>query len=183
MLDHKKILADADPVFILFLGACPAVACSGSIKAALGIGVAVLLVMLLSAVVMALIGPLTEKALIAAAVLVTAFFASAVHMLMNAYLPGVFNMLGVYLAVIAVDLMVFSVAGRQEKIGKAAKNALFAGLGFTAAVVILAGARVLLGGLIPGFAIPIVNKVQGGLVLFAIELAVINAVRQGKKEA
>ena len=38
MVDYKKILTETNPVFVLFLGATPAVALSTDIKAALGVG-------------------------------------------------------------------------------------------------------------------------------------------------
>lgn len=183
MVDYKKILTETNPVFVLFLGATPAVALSGSIKAALGIGVAALVVMLLSSVVMGLVGKnLTEKAHIAATVLVSAFFVSVVQMLMGAFLPKISATMGIYLAVLATNLMVFGTAGREAATGELVKAAVKNGLVFLAAVLVLAGVRVLFGsGMLFGFKINAFNSVYGGLILFAIELAVINAVF-GKKE-
>ena len=183
MVDYKKLLTETDPVFVLFLGATPAVALSGSIKSALGIGAAALVIMLLTSVVMGLIGKgLTEKGRLAATVLVTAFFVSAAQMLMGAYLPGTASMMGIYLAVLAADLMVFSSASCFVSVGALAKGALRNGLIFLVAVVVLAGVRVLFGsGMLFGFKIAAFNSVYGGLILFAIELAVVNAIF-GKKE-
>lgn len=183
MRDYKKILANTDPVFVLFLGACPAVALSGDIKAALGIGCAALVVMMLSALVMALIGKkLAERARLVCSVLVTAFFVSVTQQLMGAFVPAVSKMMGVYLAVLAVDLMVFGVVGEEKSAGVAIKDAAKTGVLFLAAVVVLAALRMLLtGAFIEGLNIAVFGKVSGGLTLFAIELAVINAVCNGKK--
>lgn len=174
MADYKKIFNSTDPVSVLFLGTAPAVALSGSIQAALGIGVAALAVMLLSALVMKLIGKnLTDKGRIATAILVTAFFASVAQMLMGAFLPKTAALMGVYLAILATNLMVFGTVGREEPVKPALKN----GLIFLVAVFVLAGLRVLFGsGMLFGFKINAFNSVSGGLILFAIELAVINAV-------
>lgn len=178
MADIKKLLADTDPVFVLFLGMAPAVALTGNIKSALGIGIAALVVMLLSSIVMTLISRfLTEKAKIGAGILVTAFFVSVVQQLYAAFLPVSYGMMGVYLAVLAVNLMVFGASSDNESVGKAAKKAVLTGLYFLVAVMVLAGVRVLFGsGILGGFKIPIFTTVQGGLILFAVELAVINAI-------
>ena len=183
MVDYKKILTEANPVFVLFLGATPAVALSTDIKAALGVGVAALAVMLLSAIVMGLVGKnLSEKARIAASVLVSAFFVSVAQMLMGAFLPKTAAMMGVYLAVLAVNMMVFASAAKEAPTGELVKSAVKNGLIFLVAVVVLAGVRVLLGsGMLGGFTVKIFNDVYGGLILFAIELAVLNAIL-GKKE-
>lgn len=185
MRDYKKILANTDPVFVLFLGACPAVALSGDIKAALGIGCAALVVMIFSALVMALIGKkLTERARLVCSVLVTAFFVSVTQQLMGAYLPSVSKLMGVYLAVLAVDLMVFGVVGEEKGAGEAIKDAAKTGVMFLVAVVVLAAVRMLLtGAFIDGLNIAVFGKVSGGLVLFAVELAVLNAVCHGGKKA
>ena len=179
MYEIRKILGSTDPVLVLFLGACPAVAMSESLVTALAIGLAALVIMLCSAVVMRLLDKgLDESDRLVASVLVTTFFASAVQMLMKAFLPGVFSMMGIYVAVLAVDLMVFSVAGnRVASIGDAIMSALLIGIYFLIAVMALAGVRVLFGsGMLFGFSIDILNTVPGGLVLFAIELAIINHI-------
>lgn len=183
MVDHKKILTETNPVFVLFLGATPAVALSVSIKAAIGIGIAALAVMILSSVVMGLVGKsLSEKARIAASVLVSAFFVSVAQMLFGAFLPKTSAMMGLYLAVLATNMMVFAAAGKEAKTGELVKSAVKNGLIFLVAVVVLAGVRVLFGsGILGGFTVKAFNEVYGGLILFAIELAVINAVF-GKKE-
>lgn len=179
MADIKKIFNNTDPVTVLFLGTAPAVALSGSIKAALGIGCAALVIMLLSALVMTALGKnLTEKAHIAVTVLVTAFFVSVAQMLMGAFLPKTAALMGVYLAILATNLMVFGTVGGEAPVRSALRN----GLIFLAAVLVLAGVRVLFGsGMLGGFKINAFNGVYGGLILFAIELAVINAIF-GKKE-
>ena len=179
MYEIRKILGSTDPVLVLFLGACPAVAMSESLVTALAIGLAALVIMLCSAVVMRLLDKwLDESDRLVASVLITTFFASAVQMLMKAFLPGVFSMMGIYVAVLAVDLMVFSVAGnRVASVADAIMSALLIGVYFLIAVMALAGVRVLFGsGMLFGFSVDILNTVPGGLVLFAIELAIINRI-------
>lgn len=51
---------------------------------------------------------LPERAVIAATILTAALFTSAAQLVLHAVLPSVYKMLGVYLAVAAVNLLVFS---------------------------------------------------------------------------
>ena len=184
MSDHKKLLQNTDPVFVLFLGTAPAVMSSVSLKAALGMSLAAIFVMVCSAVIMALLkNCIGEGARLPATVLVTTFFAAAAQMLLAAFLPAGFAMLGIYVAMLAVNLMVFSVSDNEKSVGEAAKSAVLTGLYFAVAVLVLAGVRTLLGGLLGSFKLELMGSVYGGLILFAIELAVINALRpKAKKE-
>ena len=197
-MEEKKTLRSAiaeNPVAVLFLGACPAMAQTGSVISALGMGVAVLLVLLCSAVVIAALKKaIPGSAKLSVCVLVAAGFASLVQMLMNAFVPNVYSMLGVYLAVVAVDLVVFSgaEAAAERTVGESAKDSLLTGLGFIAALLVMALVREFLGsGSIAGFeipfmaklTIPVLTKAPGGFMVFAILLAVINAIRPGTAEA
>lgn len=179
-----------NPVLVLFLGACPAMAQTGSVISALGMGVAVLLVMLLSAMLISALRRLIpERAKLPAYVLIVAGFVSIVQLLMNAFLPSVYQMLGVYLAVVAVDLAVFAngEASASRGFGASVLDSLLTGLGFTLALFCMAAVREIFGsGSFAGLAIPFLEshnvplllKAPGGFLVFAILLAVIQALRR-----
>jgi len=181
----------ANPVLVLFLGACPAMALTTDVRSALAIGLAALVVMLLSSLVIAALAKLIPQgARLAACVLVTTAFVSAVQMLMSAYLPEISKMMGIYLAVAAVNLLVFGAAenAAQAGFGKALANALITGLCFTAAVVVMAAVRELFGcGSIAGneiaflkaHAVPILAQAPGGFMVFAFLLAIVNKLCPG----
>lgn len=181
----------ANPVLVLFLGACPAIALTTDVRSALAIGLAALAVMLLSSLVIAVLSKLIPQgARLAACVLVTTAFVSAVQMLMNAYLPNVYQMMGIYLAVAAVNLLVFGAAenAAEAGFGKALVNAVITGLYFTAAVVVMAAVRELFGcGSIAGneiaflkaHAVPILAQAPGGFMIFAFLMAIINKLCHG----
>ena len=106
-MNEKKMTVN--PMWVLFLGACPALGATGTLKGAVAMGVTVLAVMLLTALVTALLRRiLPERAVIAATILTAALFTSAAQLVLHAVLPSVYKMLGVYLAVAAVNLLVFS---------------------------------------------------------------------------
>lgn len=196
MNENKNSLRSAiaeNPALVLFLGACPAMAATNNVLAALGMGAAVLLVMLLSNMLISVLRKLIpEKAAIPAFVLIIAGFASIVQLLMNAFLPTVYQMLGVYVAVAAVNLVVFANGEKytERGFGASVTDALFTGLCFTAALFCMAAVREIFGaGSFAGMSIPflashnipLLVKAPGGFLVFAILLAVVNALHRSEK--
>ena len=77
-MNEKKMTVN--PMWVLFLGACPALGATGTLRGAVSMGITVLAVMLLTALVTALLRRiLPERAVIAATVLTAALFTSAAH--------------------------------------------------------------------------------------------------------
>ena len=187
--DVRAAIAE-NPVLVLFLGACPAMAASTSVISALGMGAAVLIVMLLSnMLIYALRNAIPKSARLSANILIITAVVSAVQMLMNALLPNVYQMLGVYLAVVAVDLMVYGSAedAVERSFGKSIVNSLLTGLGFAAAMFVMAAVREILGSFaghgiafFKTYNIPALLQPHGGFVVFAILLAAIQALGGGK---
>lgn len=181
----------ANPVLVLLLGACPAMALTTDVRAALAIGLAALVVMVLSSIVIAALTKLIPQgARLAACVLVTAAFVSVVEMLMNAYLPGVYSMMGIYLAVCAVNLLLFGAAenAAEAGFGKALVNALVAGLVFTAVILVVAAIRELFGygsfagneiAFLKAHAVVTLTQPTGGFLVFAFVAAVVNKLFPG----
>ena len=185
--DVRAAIAE-NPVLVLFLGACPAMAASTSVISALGMGAAVLIVMLLSnMLIYALRNAIPKSARLSANILIITAVVSAVQMLMNALLPNVYQMLGVYLAVVAVDLMVYGSAedAVERSFVKSVVNSLLTGLGFAAAMFVMSAVREILGGgsfaghgiaFFKTYNIPALLQPHGGFVVFAILLAAIQAL-------
>lgn len=192
MKNNVRAAIAANPVLVLFLGACPAMAATTSVNAALGMGAVVLIVMLVSnMLICALRKAIPQSARMSANILIITAVVSAVQMLMNALLPNVYQMLGVYLAVVAVDLMVYCGAedAASAGFGKSVVNSLLTGLGFAAALFVMAAVREILGaGSFAGHAIaffkeyniPALLQPHGGFVVFAFLLAALNKLGEGK---
>ena len=180
----KAILKN--PLMVLFLGACPAMAATATVWGAFGMGIAVLAVMLLSNLVIAALKKVTPvEALIPVCVIVSAGFVSAVQMLMNAFLPDVYQMIGVYVAVVAVNLVVFNQAEEASKgsIGNAVMSAVVTGLCFTAVLLVMGIVRELLGSasvagkqiaFLAEYRIPLLTKAPGGFLVASIMAAVLS---------
>lgn len=188
-MNEKKNVILENPVLVLFLGACPAMAQTANVISALGMGVAVLLVLLLSAMLISALRRLIpERAKLPAYVLIIAGLVSVIQLLMNAFLPSVYQMMGVYLAVIAVDLAVFA-NGEKAAVrgfGASVLDSLVTGLFFLLALFVLAAVREVFGNgsfagiaipFLSGHCVPLLTKAPGGFLVFAILLAVINALR------
>ena len=177
-----------NPAAVLFLGAAPALGASMDVRAALAMSVAVLGVLLCSSLLLGLIRKLLPReAFLAAAMLVVAGFASAAQLLLQAFVPSVYEMLGFYAAILAVDLLLFAGAecAEEQGLGKALVNALLSGLIFTVFVLLLAGIRELFGSAsfagqsveaLKNIRINVLTQASGGLIVFAILLAVVNAL-------
>lgn len=145
----KNGLIGENPIFVLILGMCPALATTSSAVNGLGMGMATLFVLVGSNVVVSLLkNIIPDKVRIPAFVVVIATFVSVVQMVMQAYLPALYESLGIFIPLIVVNCIVL---GRAEAF--AAKNSvanstfdgLGMGLGFTFGLTLLGAVRELLG--------------------------------------
>ena len=190
MSDKKSCLLSgsiaANPLLVLLLGAGPALAATGSVLSALSMGLAVLLVMLLSNLLAAVLGNVIPcSAKLPAYAIIGAGVASLVQMLLQAFLPAAAQMLGVYLAVLAVDLVVFAGAEASAKGGVktavlgSVKTAVF----FTVVMVGVALVREVLGaGSVAGFALPLLKDYNlpllqtaaGGFMVYGVAAAIVS---------
>ena len=187
-MSEKKLccVIAENPLLILFLGACTAMGATTTLLGAVAMGVAAIIVMVLSALVItALKKVIPECARIPAVVIIVTGFVSIVQMLMNAFLPEIYQMLGIYVAVAAVDLLIFGTAD-ESCVVRAVKN----GLRFLVILVIMGLVREVLGsGSVAGFdiafladyTIPVMTKAPGGFVVYSILAAVISKLHKNPK--
>ncbi len=149
-----------NPVFRLALGLCPVLAVSTSISNAIGMGAATTFVLLSSNTIISLLILFFSKILseegqksinkirIPMFIVVIASFVTIVEMVMSAYFPALSESLGIFIPLIVVNCIIL---GRAE--GFASKNSLVSsvmdalgmGIGFTLALIAIAGFRELLG--------------------------------------
>ncbi|MDA3879644.1 MAG: electron transport complex subunit E [Prolixibacteraceae bacterium] len=138
-----------NPVFVLLLGMCPTLGTTGTAINGLGMGLATTFVLVMSNLVVSLIKNLIpDKVRIPAFIVVIATFVTIVEMVMQAYLPSLYESLGLFIPLIVVNCIVL---GRAEAF--ASKNNVKSsvidgagiGLGFAFALTILGSVRELLG--------------------------------------
>ena len=107
-----KGLLRENPVFVLILGTCPTLATTTTVIGAIGMGLAAAAVLICSnAVISALRKFIPDTVRIPCYIVIIAGFVTIVRMFMNAYLPDMYELLGVYLDLITVNCIIL---GRAE---------------------------------------------------------------------
>ena len=182
-----------NPVLILVLGTCPTLATTTSVISALSMGIAATIVLICSNVVIsALRRIIPDSVRIPCYIVIIAAFVTAVQMLLQAYLPDIYNMLGVYLALIVVNCIILGRAemfAKKNNVADSALDGLGMGLGFLLALVVIATLREVLGGgsfagieipFLSEFKIPILIKAPGGFLVYGIVIAIMNKITEKK---
>ena len=188
-----KGLLRENPVFVLILGTCPTLATTTSVIGALGMGLAATAVLICSnSVISALRKFIPETVRIPCYIVIIAGFVTIVRMFMNAYLPDMYELLGVYLDLITVNCIILGRAemfAGKNSVGKSALDGIGMGLGFTLALVAMATIREVFGaGTFAGIEIPfmidhtinILVKAPGGLMVYGFMIALVNVITKGK---
>lgn len=138
-----------NPVFVLLLGLCPTLGVTSSAINGLGMGLATTFVLVMANLVVSLVkNQIPDKVRIPSFIVIIASFVTIVELVMQAYLPSLFESLGLFIPLIVVNCIVL---GRAEAF--ASKNnvvssiidGLGIGLGFAFALTLLGGIREILG--------------------------------------
>jgi electron transport complex protein RnfE len=96
-----------NPVFVLVLGLCPTLAVTTSVNNALGMGAGVIFVLLGSNVIISLIRKVTPNMVrIPVFIVVIAAFVTILSLLFEAYLPPLYESLGIYLPLIVLNCII-----------------------------------------------------------------------------
>lgn len=145
----KNGIVKENPTFVLLLGMCPTLGTTSSAINGLSMGLATTFVLILSNLIISLIKNLVpDKVRIPSYIVVIASLVTILQMLMQAYLPGIYATLGLFIPLIVVNCIIL---GRAEAF--AAKNGpvesifdgIGIGIGFTIALTLLGACREVLG--------------------------------------
>ncbi|HJB85423.1 MAG TPA: electron transport complex subunit E [Candidatus Alistipes merdigallinarum] len=166
-----KGIIKENPTFVLMLGMCPTLGTTTSAMNGLGMGVATLFVLTLSNMAISLIKNLIpDKIRIPSFIVVIAAFVTIVQLCMEAYTPGLYNTLGVFIPLIVVNCIILGRAeafASKNNVLDSALDGLGIGLGFTLSLTVLGAVRELLGnGSIFGMKLPFVEG--DGILLFVL---------------
>ena len=138
-----------NPTFALVLGMCPTLATTTSAINGMAMGLATLFVLVCSNVVISLLKNLIpDKVRIPAFIVVIATFVTIVQLVMQAYLPGIYDVLGLFIPLIVVNCIVLGRAeafAAKNSVGLSALDGLGMGIGFTLSLTVLGTIRELLG--------------------------------------
>ncbi|GLT16402.1 electron transport complex subunit E [Vibrio zhanjiangensis] len=153
MSEHKTLIKngmwDNNPALVQLLGLCPLLAVSSTITNALGLGIATLLVLVGSNVIISLVREyVPNEVRIPIFVMIIAALVTCVQLLMNAYAYGLFLSLGIFIPLIVTNCIII---GRAEAFASkndvlpAAQDGFWMGLGMTSVLVVLGAMREIIG--------------------------------------
>ncbi|MEE1982551.1 electron transport complex subunit E [Shewanella xiamenensis] len=138
-----------NPGLVQLLGLCPLLAVTATLTNALGLGVATMLVLIGSNILVSLVRDYVPKEIrIPVFVMIIAALVTAVQLLVNAYAYGLYLSLGIFLPLIVTNCIII---GRAEAFASrnnafsAAFDGLMMGLGFTLVLAVLGATREILG--------------------------------------
>ena len=188
-----KGIIKENPVLILILGTCPTLATTNNVFGAFGMGIAAMVVLVCSNLLISLLrNIIPDSVRIPCYIVIIAGFVTVVQMIVQAIFPDLYDMLGVYLALIVVNCIIL---GRAEMFAskntpvKSMLDGLGMGIGFTIALCLIAFIREVFGAAsFAGIPIPFLEnykisflvKAPGGMVVYGALIALVSFVTAGK---
>ena len=138
-----------NPTFVLILGMCPTLGTTTSAINGAGMGIATMFVLIMSNIVISLIKNLIpDKVRIPAFIVVIASFVTVIQLLMEAYVPSLYETLGVFIPLIVVNCIILGRAeafASKHNVLDSALDGLGIGLGFTLSLTVIGAVREILG--------------------------------------
>ena len=181
-------LVKENPVLVLMLGMCPALAVSTQAANGIGMGLSTLAVLVLSNFVISCLRKvIPDQVRLPAYIVIVASLVTVTELLIEAYLPDLYKELGIYSPLIVVNCIIL---GRAEAYANkhtpllSVMDGIGMGLGFTIALTLAGMIRELLGAgtvfglrLLPeSFSMTIFIQPPGAFLVFALIIAVMNAI-------
>ena len=199
--NFKACLIKDNPVFGLYLGICSTLAITTTVNNAIGMGAAVIMVLVLSNMIISAIRKIVPDDIrIPVFIVIIATLVKIIQMLIEAYAPALNTSLGVFIPLIVVNCIIL---GRAEAFASkhgvldSALDGIGMGLGYTVAVIAMSFIREVLSTgilnivnpfndaqvwlkvtLIPAdYTIPLFNSPVGAFITFALLAAALSAYK------
>ncbi len=138
-----------NPTFVLLLGMCPTLATTTSAINGLMMGLATMFVLILSNAVISLVAPVVpDKVRIPVYIVVIATFVTVLQLLMQAFLPAVYETLGIFIPLIVVNCIVLGRAeafANKNNVLDSLLDGVGVGIGFTLSLTVIGIVREFLG--------------------------------------
>lgn len=191
--DFKRGIFTENPIFVLALGLCPALAISTSLYNGIGMGLAATIVLVCSNVTISIVKKfIPDKVRIPCYIVVIATFVTIVQLLMKAYLPTLDKQLGIFIQLIVVNCIVLGraeVYASKNNVVKSFIDGIAIGLGFTFSLAILSIIREVLGAnklfgmkVIPSFEpMTVFIMAPGGFFTIALVMIIVRYYNSRKK--
>ena len=147
--EFTKGIFKENPIFVIVLGLCPALAVSTQVVNALGMGAGVIFVLLGSNIFVSLLKNfIPEKVRIPSYIVIIASFVTIVDLAMKAYVPSLSKSLGVFVQLIVVNCVILGRAeafASKSTLKASVLDALGMGVGFTLGLTLIALVREVFG--------------------------------------
>ena len=144
-----KGLIKENPTFVLLLGMCPTLATTTSAVNGMSMGLATMFVLILSNMVISAIAAyIPDKVRIPSYIVVIATFVTLLQFVMQAYVPDIYETLGLFIPLIVVNCIVLGRAeafANKNSVIDSALDGIGIGLGFTTSLTLLGVVREILG--------------------------------------
>ena len=144
-----KGLIKENPTFVLLLGMCPTLATTTSAINGMSMGLATTFVLILSNIVISAIAAyIPDKVRIPSYIVVIATFVTLLQFVMQAYVPDIYETLGLFIPLIVVNCIVLGRAeafANKNGVVDSALDGIGIGLGFTLSLTVLGLVREILG--------------------------------------
>ena len=138
-----------NPVFVMMLGMCPTLGVTTSATNGLGMGIATLLVLVISNMLISAVKNfIPDTVRIPCYIVIIASCVTIIEMLMAAYLPALYGALGIYIPLIVVNCIILGRAeafAAHNNVKQSLFDALGMGIGFTLSLTVLGLVREILG--------------------------------------
>lgn len=187
-----------NPLLVLSIGLCSSLGVTTTIFNGFGMGISMTFVLLMSEIVISIFKKLIPSAIrLPVFIIIIAAFTTIVQLVLQAYVPSLYDALGVFLPLIVVNCIIM---GRVEAfaskntVGDSILDALGMGIGYTIVMVAISLIRELLGGgtlmagtalkidVIPeAYRIGLFNSAPGGFLVFGILAAIVQFCRRPKE--
>jgi len=188
-----KGIIKENPVLVLLLGTCPALAVTTQASNAIGMGAATTAVLLCSNLAISALRKLVpDKVRIPCYVVLIASFVTIVQMIVAAFAPDLNDSLGIFLPLIVVNCVILGRAemfANKNGIVNSALDAIGMGIGFTLTLFMMASIREIIGNgtwydmeipVLVNNPISILVMAPGGFLVYGILIACVNFFSKGK---
>ena len=183
-------LVKENPTFVLMLGMCPTLGTTGSAMTGMSMGLATMGVLICSNMAISAIRRFVPASVrIPAYIVVIATFVTLLQMFMQAYLPALNNLLGIFIPLIVVNCILLVRAeafASKHSVADSMMDGIGIGLGFTLALTLLGALREISGtGAIFGahifpedYGALVMVLAPGAFIMLGLLVALFNRIRQ-----
>lgn len=183
-------LVKENPTFVLMLGMCPTLGTTGSAMTGMSMGLATMGVLICSNMAISAIRRFVPASVrIPAYIVVIATFVTLLQMFMQAYLPALNNLLGIFIPLIVVNCILLGRAeafASKHSVADSLMDGIGIGLGFTLALTLLGALREFSGtGAIFGahifpedYGALVMVLAPGAFIMLGLLVALFNRIRQ-----